>query len=281
MTVGLRDRPGPGIIRKSLRRRRGPAPVVGNPHNGDMALSLPHPSTLVDLAISTAGKAVDTASAVASAPARLLRLLDSAEVLVVRVTTVIDAAERAIEDVQAITASAGLVVREAAESSSAAGTVIQQAAQTAVAAETLVGQAAQTATIAETAVAQAAQAAVTAETLIGQVAQTAATAETAVAQAVRTAATADELVSAYEPAARRFIEHLSAEEVEAAIRMVDELPKLAEHLRTDIMPILATLDRVGPDIHELLGVTRDLRQAIVGIPGFGMLRRRGEEKDAG
>ena len=35
------------------------------------------------------------------------------------------------------------------------------------------------------------------------------------------------------------------------------------------MPILATLDRVGPDIHDLLEVTRDLRLAIAGIPGLG------------
>jgi hypothetical protein len=47
----------------------------------------------------------------------------------------------------------------------------------------------------------------------------------------------------------------------------------------DIMPILSTLDRVGPDIHELLDVAKDVRQAIQGIPGFEYLRRRGEEKD--
>jgi hypothetical protein len=57
--------------------------------------------------------------------------------------------------------------------------------------------------------------------------------------------------------------------------MIDELPRLAYHLRTDVMPMLATLDRVGPDIHELLNVTRDLRQAIIGLPGFAMFRRRG------
>jgi hypothetical protein len=47
----------------------------------------------------------------------------------------------------------------------------------------------------------------------------------------------------------------------------------------DIMPILATLDRVGPDIHELLEVANDVRQAVLGIPGFSFLRRRGEDKD--
>ena len=173
-----------------------------------MPLSLPRPSSLVDFAVSTAGKAVSTATAIASVPVRVLRLVDEIEVLVARVTAIVD-------EVQAVSDSAALVVREAARTS---------------------------------------------------------------ADAAEATATARELIVAYEPAARQFVDHLSPEEVDAAIRMVDELPRLAEHLNDDIMPILATLDRVGPDIHELLGVTRDLRQAIVGIPGFAVLRRRGEGK---
>ena len=44
-------------------------------------------------------------------------------------------------------------------------------------------------------------------------------------------------------------------------------------------PILVTLDRVGPDVHELLDVLQDVRHAIQGVPGFTMFRRRGEEKE--
>jgi hypothetical protein len=98
------------------------------------------------------------------------------------------------------------------------------------------------------------------------------------AVAAQTADTAHALVTAYEPAARQFIEQLSPEEIDAAVRLVDELPMLAHHLNADVMPILATLDRVGPDIHELLNVTRDLRQAIIGFPGFNTFRRRGENR---
>jgi hypothetical protein len=68
--------------------------------------------------------------------------------------------------------------------------------------------------------------------------------------------------------------------VTAAIRLVDELPKLKQHLTADILPILATLDRVGPDLHDLLDVTRDLKLAVAGIPGLGMLRRRCAAGDA-
>ncbi|MET8467099.1 hypothetical protein ABZU93_28940, partial [Micromonospora zamorensis] len=105
-----------------------------------------------------------------------------------------------------------------------------------------------------------------------------------VGTATEAAATAAELLAAYEPALRRaapmaarFVEELSHEEISAAIHLIDELPKLKQHLTADILPILATLDRVGPDLHDLLDVTRDLKLAVAGIPGLGMLRRRGEK----
>ncbi|HYN96908.1 MAG TPA: hypothetical protein VES42_23955, partial [Pilimelia sp.] len=104
-----------------------------------------------------------------------------------------------------------------------------------------------------------------------------------VARADTAAAGAAGLLAAYEqpllraaPMADRFVAQLSAEEVDAAIRLVDELPRLTDHLTTNVLPILRTLDRVGPDIHDLLDVTRDLKLAIAGIPGLGMLRRRGD-----
>ncbi|MFI7609184.1 hypothetical protein ACIBTV_29295 [Micromonospora sp. NPDC049366] len=112
----------------------------------------------------------------------------------------------------------------------------------------------------------------------------AARASEAVGTAAEAAATAAEVLTAYEPALRRaapmtsrFVEQLSHEEVTAAIRLIDELPKLREHLTGDILPILATLDRVGPDLHDLLDVTRDLKLAVAGIPGLNVLRRRGEK----
>ncbi|WP_432968932.1 hypothetical protein [Dactylosporangium sp. CA-233914] len=174
---------------------------------------------VVDLATSAAGTALGAAAAVVALPGRMVRLVDGAELLLVRATATLDAADKAIGEARAVTTSAAGLVEEAARTSAAAATVVGQAA--------------------------------------------------------RTSTTAEGLLTAYEPPLRQFVDELSAEEVDAAIRLIDELPRLAHHLNTDIMPILATLDRVGPDIHELLNVTRDLRQAIVGLPGFAMLRRRG------
>jgi hypothetical protein len=91
---------------------------------------------------------------------------------------------------------------------------------------------------------------------------------------------AGELLTIYQPLAseaaplvKRFVEELSEGEIVAAIRLVDQLPALALSLESQIMPILGTLDHVGPDMNELLKVVKDLRKAIDGVPGLGMLRR--------
>ena len=140
-----------------------------------MALRIPGPDTLVDLAVSTAGKAVATATTIASVPGRLLRLIDQGEILMERIAAVVDAVEKTVDDVRTVTTSAATVAEDAARTSATAGQLVSQVAETSAAARALVTQ-------------------------------------------------------------------------------------------------------IGPDVHELLGVTREMQQAIVSIPGFGMLRRLGEDR---
>jgi hypothetical protein len=79
------------------------------------------------------------------------------------------------------------------------------------------------------------------------------------------------------PQAKRFAEELSDQEVDSAIGLVDRLPLVLEHVENDVLPVMAKLDRVGPDVHELLEVVEDLRRVITGLPGIGLLRRRGDD----
>jgi uncharacterized protein YoxC len=98
--------------------------------------------------------------------------------------------------------------------------------------------------------------------------------------------TARELLNLYAPTAeraaplvRRFVEQVSDHEVEAMIRLIDHVPQFTEHMESDVMPVLAKLDQVGPDVHELLDVLKDVRLAIQGLPGFALFRRRGADLD--
>ncbi|WP_319461634.1 hypothetical protein [Micromonospora sp. RTP1Z1] len=234
-----------------------------------MAIPLPRPGAVVGLTRSALDQAFGSAASFAAVPARAFAVLDGVEALLHRINGVVDRIEGTLDRTDRVLDDAEAAVREVAVISAAATTAIDTATEVAAAAAVVVGDAERVSAAAAVVVGEA-------ERVAGRAAGTVVAAEEA-------AGTAAELLAAYEPALRRaapmasrFVEQLSPEEVTAAIRLVDELPKLKEHLTADILPILATLDRVGPDLHDLLDVTRDLKLAVAGIPGLGMLRRRGE-----
>ncbi|MFG1763071.1 hypothetical protein ACGFIH_07080 [Micromonospora parva] len=235
-----------------------------------MAIPLPTPSAVVGLTRSALDQALGSAASMAAVPTRAFAVLDGVEALLARINGVVDRIETTLDRTDQVLTDAEAAVREVAVISAAATTAIDTATAVATAAATVVADADRVSRTAATVVAKA-------DGVAGRAAATLGTAAEA-------AATAAELMTAYEPALRRaapmterFVEQLSHEEITAAIHLIDELPKLKEHLTADILPILATLDRVGPDLHDLLDVTRDLKLAVAGIPGLGMLRRRGEK----
>ncbi|MEU6130698.1 hypothetical protein ABZ805_16110 [Saccharopolyspora sp. NPDC047091] len=222
-----------------------------------MLIRIPTPGDVLGMARSTVGWAVESATTVAAAPARVLGLVDGVETLLHRVNAVVDGAEEILARTGRTVDEVDEVLREAKVVAAAAGRTVEAASTISAEAQTIVESA-------------------------GAVSDTAAS---TVRDVQRTAAVADELLAAYEPLARKaapmaqlFVDELSQKEVDAAIRLVDELPVLTEHVLSDVLPILRTLDKVGPEIHELLEVTHDVRRAIVGIPGFQFFRRRGGER---
>ena len=82
------------------------------------------------------------------------------------------------------------------------------------------------------------------------------------------------------PSVRRLAETLEPHEVEALVRLIDQLPQLVTHLDEDIFPVLETLGNVGTDVHDLVDTVQDLRQVVKGFPGSRLFRRRGAEEIA-
>jgi hypothetical protein len=196
------------------------------------------------LAKQALGAAIETTATVAAVPGRVLSLIGEVEQLVRKVSGTVDAIDDIVKKADALVDRTDHVVADAEKA------VDEVRAITASASD----------------VAERAAHVVT--------------------TAGHTANSANELMDIYgpiakqaQPLAKRFVDELSPHEVEAAIKLVDELPVLTEHLISDILPILGTLDRVGPEVHQLLEVTSDMRQAILGIPGFAFMRRRGEKKE--
>jgi hypothetical protein len=237
-----------------------------------MAL-LPSPGVLLEITRYAVGQVVETAASVATVPFRVVGLLGQTELLVSRMTMLAERAEALVGRVDGVVGGIEETLRDTKVVMAAAALAVDEA--TAVAAR------------AALVVDGAATAVTGASALVADAGRITGTASEVVEQASATSTEARVLLDGYAPALRRaaplavrFVEELTPEEVTAAIRMIDELPRLRKHLTEDVMPLLGKLDQVGPDLHSLLEVTNDLHLAIIGLPGLKMLRRRGVEKVA-
>jgi hypothetical protein len=61
--------------------------------------------------------------------------------------------------------------------------------------------------------------------------------------------------------------------------LIDHLPTVTLQVERDVLPVMASLGSVAPDLHELLDVSRELNEILGKIPGIGRLKRRVEEED--
>lgn len=245
---------------------------------------------------------------VAALPERVSGLLDDVDVLVVQITEVADRVEAIVgridpllSDVRMVAESAAaLVARVDVVAENAAGVVtradlvaegaaglIARVGDVADNAAVVVTGAGEVAAEAHAVVVVASTVAGSASGVIDKVTAVADRAGAVVEEASTTSRIAQELLGVYAPITskaaplvKRFVDELSEAEVQAVIRLIDQLPLFTEHMETDIMPILSTLDRVGPDVHDLLDVLKEVRQAINGIPAFDYFRRRGEREEA-
>jgi len=80
------------------------------------------------------------------------------------------------------------------------------------------------------------------------------------------------------PTLDRLAESVDPREVEAMVGLVDRLPPLLDSVDRDVLPLLGRLNEMAPDLHALLEAVDDLRRTVAGLPGIGLLRRRGDEE---
>lgn len=88
-------------------------------------------------------------------------------------------------------------------------------------------------------------------------------------------------IRALQPTLQTLARTTGEHEVEAAVGLIDRLPHLAEAMETDLMPMLANLQSVAPDLHELLDVVTELNDLVSRIPGMSRLRRKAHEDEDG
>jgi ABC-type transporter Mla subunit MlaD len=83
-----------------------------------------------------------------------------------------------------------------------------------------------------------------------------------------------------QPTLERLAETTDPHEVDALVQLIDQLPRLAEKLETEIMPILDTMSSVAPDLHDLLEVSRELNEMLEQVPGISRMKRRIDREQA-
>lgn len=83
-----------------------------------------------------------------------------------------------------------------------------------------------------------------------------------------------------QPILERLADTTHPEEVDALVALVDQLPLLARRMETEIVPIMESLGTVGPDIHDLLDLTRELNEMLASVPGLSRVKKRIDEEQA-
>lgn len=242
-------------------------------------------------------------------PARVLALLDDVEVVVERIQDLLDEVNRTVRAIDGIVASATSTVDDVRTTVARADRMIDQVAGTVTDAEGVVRRVDGTIDSAEGVVARVGATVDTADELvldagplIERVVPLIDFADSALApvkpvveallvdaeldpEVARRVATrltevlvwADKTVSLLEPIAGEVLQSVDPEEIKAVVKFIDHLPALGESLETDIMPVLASMDTVAPEVHQILEVAQQCLEAVAGIPGFQLLRRRGGE----
>lgn len=200
-------------------------------------------------------------------------LLDRVSVLLARVEAVVDRAEDAVGG-----------VADVKDRADAAVTAVQETRRQAD--ETIAGVA-ETRRKADEAIAGVVGTRAKADEAIAGVDGTRAAADQLVGRAGGLLDSVSPLVTEYRPALeklapvlRRITDSLDADEVQALVTLLDRLPTLVTHLDEDVLPVLASLDQVAPDVHALLDTVQDLRELAKGFPGSKLFRRRGAEEIA-
>ncbi len=82
-----------------------------------------------------------------------------------------------------------------------------------------------------------------------------------------------------QPTLETLAETTHPDEVKALVGLIDHLPEVTARMENDVMPVLATLGSVAPDIHDLLTVARELNDMLAKVPGMGRIKRRIDEEE--
>jgi hypothetical protein len=76
------------------------------------------------------------------------------------------------------------------------------------------------------------------------------------------------------PMLARIAETTDPDEIEAMVRLINDLPDLVTRTHVDVLPVLGALGTVPEDLRELLITSKELNYIISAVPGLGRMRQK-------
>lgn len=83
-----------------------------------------------------------------------------------------------------------------------------------------------------------------------------------------------------QPTLERLADTTHPAEVDALVELIDHLPLLATRMEAEIVPIMESLSTVGPDLRDLIDLSRELNEMLGAVPGLGRVKARIDEAQA-
>ncbi len=212
--------------------------------------------------VARVGSTVESADGIV---ARVGSTVESADGIVARVGSTVDAADEVVLRVDSTVDSAdGVVTR--------VGTTVDVADELVIEAGGLIGRVEPLLDFADSALAPVKP---VVEALLVDAELSPETARKVATRLTEVLVWTDKTIALLEPIADEILESVDSEEIRAVVQFIDHLPALGDSLENDVMPVLASLDTVAPEVHQILEVAQQCLEAVQGIPGFQLLRRRG------
>ncbi|RLV56749.1 hypothetical protein D9V41_02905 [Aeromicrobium phragmitis] len=207
------------------------------------------------LALASRGPAL--AAELATALPRALALLDEAEALLARVSTMVD-------QVDATRTAADEIVRRAGETVDAADELVRRADKTAADADEIVRRSSATVD--------------SANAIVVRTAGTVGSVEPTIKRTERLIDLFAPSLERLQPLLDRLATTTDTQEVDALVGLIDHLPHLLERVETEVIPMLANLQTIAPDIHDMLDLVQELGEMLGKVPGMGRIKRRADEQ---
>ena len=256
----------------------------------------------VDRVVGVVGRVGGTVDAVDEVVARVDLTADAAGQTVHRVDSTVDAvdvvvqrADGTVNAVDSVVTSAGHAIDEVGQVTSQAHVSIDEIDRVTTQAGASIEQIDRVTGKADTSIGDIDRVTDKAGESIGSIDDVTARASTTVGQADELLGWARRLVSAIDKPVRdlavplaRIAEQLPPEAWDAIPGLVTRLPPLLERVTDELFPALHVLEDVAPDVRMLRDVVErlepvvvELQQTLSGLPGAGLLKRRGSHHNDG